>query len=224
YRTGDLARFLPDGNLEFLGRADRQTKIRGFRIEPGEIEMILRRHPLVRDAVVVAAESEVRGSSLVACVVSNRPVNSASAKEDPAAHVNEMRLVYDQLYAHPYSPQDSLVNLGVWVSSYTGKSLPAEEIDECVNDTVRRIKARSPGRVLEIGCGTGLLLFRLAPHCDHYFGLDISESALNHVRKHMAAHDPALLNRTTLARGSALEIDELSAGHFDTVILNEVVQ
>ncbi|MCU1259743.1 MAG: amino acid adenylation domain protein, partial [Bryobacterales bacterium] len=54
YRTGDLARFLPDGNVEFLGRADDQVKIRGFRIELGEIEAVLARHPSVRQAVVIA--------------------------------------------------------------------------------------------------------------------------------------------------------------------------
>ncbi len=54
YKTGDLARYLPDGNIEFLGRIDNQVKIRGFRIETGEIESILREHPAVRDAVVVA--------------------------------------------------------------------------------------------------------------------------------------------------------------------------
>ncbi|MDG9672384.1 AMP-binding protein, partial [Hahella sp. CR1] len=52
YRTGDLVRWLPDGNLEFLGRIDHQVKIRGFRIELGEIEAVLLQHEAVQEAVV----------------------------------------------------------------------------------------------------------------------------------------------------------------------------
>ncbi len=61
FRTGDLARYLPDGNIEYLGRSDRQVKIRGQRVELGEIEAALGRHPLVRQCVVVASEARADG-------------------------------------------------------------------------------------------------------------------------------------------------------------------
>ena len=69
YRSGDLARYLPDGNIEFLGRSDHQVKLRGYRIELGEIETILGQHPCVRDTVVLVREDSPGDQRVVAYVV-----------------------------------------------------------------------------------------------------------------------------------------------------------
>jgi amino acid adenylation domain-containing protein len=69
YRTGDLARFLPDGNIEFLGRIDHQVKIRGFRVEPAEVEAAVKALPRVKEAVVVPEDGKAGEKILAAYVV-----------------------------------------------------------------------------------------------------------------------------------------------------------
>ena len=69
YRTGDLGRYLPDGNIEFMGRTDQQLKIRGYRVEPGEIEALLREHPAVRQSAVVARDARAEDRRLDAYVL-----------------------------------------------------------------------------------------------------------------------------------------------------------
>jgi amino acid adenylation domain-containing protein len=78
YRTGDHGRYLPDGDVEFLGRTDLQVKIQGYRVELGEIEAALARHPAVRDVVVLARSSGAgAGKYLAAYVIPHHPIDAA---------------------------------------------------------------------------------------------------------------------------------------------------
>ena len=80
YKTGDLVRYLPDGNLEYLGRIDNQIKLRGYRIELGEIEALLRQHPRVQDAAVIVREDTPGDRRLVAYVVQEREAACAASE------------------------------------------------------------------------------------------------------------------------------------------------
>lgn len=221
YRTGDRARWRQDGTLEYLGRLDFQVKIRGFRIELGEVEAALAAHSDVHDAVTMAHVDERGDSRLVAYVVANEDQPS----DDESEAVDRWAEVFDRTYAHADETGDAVesgFNIAGWVSSYDKRPIPAVEMREWVERTCDRILEHKPKRVLEIGCGTGLLLFRIAPHVEHYHGLDIAATALDGIRADRAF--APIADRVTLAVASADQIEGLPSESFDTIVINSVVQ
>jgi amino acid adenylation domain-containing protein len=218
YRTGDRARFLADGNIEFLGRIDEQVKVRGYRVEPGEIETVLAQHSAVKECVILARTDHAGGKRLVAYVVHDSAASAASLE---AGHVRQWRTLYDDTYNSATSAAPEFNIIG-WNSSYTGQPIPAGEMQEWVDHTVARVLELHPRRVLEIGCGTGLLLTRIALHCETYLGTDFSGQVIEQLTTTLRLTPD--LQHVTLSHREANDFAGLEADSMDLVILNSVVQ
>ncbi|CAM2069493.1 Amino acid adenylation domain-containing protein [Sulfidibacter corallicola] len=235
YRTGDRVRVRPSagaaGPLEFLGRVDHQVKIRGHRIETGEIEAELANHEAVADVSVVAREILPGESRLVSYVVPD------FASWDQGSEGAEQLSRWEEVFQNNYSTtsrgstgdgsqselqQDPRFNTVGWNSSYTGDPIAAEEMTEWVERTVERLKRFRAQRILEIGCGSGLLVSRLAPACSVYVATDFSRGALDHLETVRADHPELGHVQTRLQPADCF--DGLDPDSFDLVILNSVIQ
>jgi amino acid adenylation domain-containing protein/thioester reductase-like protein len=219
YRTGDRVRVLPSGSVEFLGRIDQQVKIRGFRIELAEVEAVLERHPLVKSSVVTLREDRPGDRRLVAYVVPTDEESAGARADLERSHVGEWQNLYDGVYSGSNVP-DPYFDITGWQSSYTGQPILESEMREWRDLTVQEILELSPKRVLEIGCGSGLMLFGVAPNVEIYHGTDFSAPALE---KTEAARRAKKLDHVKLFERYADDLSGLD-GDYDLLILNSVAQ
>ncbi|WP_274563534.1 polyketide synthase [Streptomyces spiramyceticus] len=229
YRTGDLARFVEPGRLALLGRNDRQVKLRGHRIELADVEAAVSRHESVRRAVVVGRDEQLVAYCVRDAAPAGDPVRTPA---DQSTALVEWAAAWDRAYeasadTAPSDPGtgsdpvtvDATFNLAGWRNSYDGLPFSNGEMRDWQRSSVRRILSHAPENVFEIGSGSGLMLFSLAPHCRTYHAVDASAAAVEMTQRHLAS-----LPHVTCEQRAAHALPEVAEGAFDTVVINSVAQ
>ncbi len=224
YKTGDLAKFNEEGEIIYLGRSDFQVKLRGLRIELGEIETIIRKNVNVQDAVVtVYKDEELNDSRLIAYIMPEKEYGTGNEKDK--SRVEEWKAIFDDTYAeeHEEVAKEAESDFSGWKSSYTGRQIPERDMQKWVNTTVQRIEGLRNQRILELGCGTGLLLYKLAPNTQRYVGIDLSDVAVENLKKDLAQKGEAW-KHVSIYQGVADDISIVEDEKFDCVVINSVIQ
>ncbi|RPF24806.1 non-ribosomal peptide synthetase [Streptomyces sp. TLI_185] len=220
YRTGDLVRLGEDGALEFVGRVADRIELRAACTELGEIEPVPTAVPTV-SAAASPHETEDGGKHLAAHVVQAAP-SSTPAEED--ARITRWRETHEALHedAAATGPGDNLTG---WNSSYDALPIPPDHLREWQNATLERIRELPRRRVLEIGAGTGLLMAHLAhdEEVHEYWATGFSPAGVAAFTAQVEA-DPVLKDKVRLECRGAHDTDGLPAGHFDTIVVNSVIQ
>ena len=178
-----------------------------------DLERFLRSASGVRDAHV--SPDPDRTGGLVAYVLRERAPERKSALQETV-----WKTVFERTFSSE-TPGEGEVKSAVWGSTYTGKPIDADEIGEWVDDAVFCILGTGPRRVLEIGCGDGQIMLKVAPHCERYEGTDLSGAAVALAARRASEHG---ISNARFSQRAAADFTGFAAGELDIVIVNSVAQ
>ncbi|MCO7190789.1 MULTISPECIES: non-ribosomal peptide synthetase, partial [unclassified Pseudoalteromonas] len=218
YKSGDLVRWTEAGELAYMGRDDEQIKIRGFRIEPGEIEEVINQSPGVAQSLVTGYVKTDKSTDLVAYI------QAAKAQQDPISEPGSKAVeTWSTIFDAHYEVTGGSLNCDFtgWNCSFTNKAIPEQEMSAWLDDTIALISQYNPKRVYEVGCGTGLLLFRLLDVCEQYRGVDISTATVQRLQSYIAQQK---MNKVAVHQAEAADFSHANGYRPDTVIINSVAQ
>ena len=231
YKTGDIVRYNEDGTLSFVGRKDTQVKIRGQRIELGEIEHALQLDSCIDKAVAIIHTDKRQETHIVGFV---KVHDNGTTLDDQLKYSNEEQHQEEEWrrqFNDDYTCFDEIQAERVgrdfmgWTSMYDGSDIDKKQMNEWLDDTITSIRNGSPpSKILEIGTGSGMVLFNLIEGLQSYVGLEPSSRGVDFVTK-VANARPELADKIQIIRGTAADLGQVRpVASPEIVIINSVAQ
>jgi non-ribosomal peptide synthetase component F/thioesterase domain-containing protein/SAM-dependent methyltransferase/aryl carrier-like protein len=226
HRTGDRARWCAPGSLEVLGRMTALQLADGQATSLASLRDLLADAPQLRHYAVVGTAEDALAYLVVeedaddpgGDLTGGRRAAEAASGGARSERLTHWRAVFDHVYARPTSCEDPRFDAAGWRSSYTGLPIPEKDMRAWVEETLSQLRALAPRRVLEIGCGTGLLLLPLSRECEAYWGTDLSSAALEGLRPRLTT------DSVTLMEAPADRLGPPPVPGVDLVVINSVAQ
>ena len=227
--TGDLGCW-KDGCLVIAGRTDDQVKIHGSRLDLKEVETAVATvRELAQSCVAVAKNQLVIAYYVPTATASDRAMLAPVVEED--AEVEIWEEIYDVAYSkkdaidegREQTAEDLITNWSAYISSYAGKLWPRQIIDHWVNATVDRFLDHGPKRILEHGCGNGMLLFRAAlhPSVEEVWGADLSGEAVKFLEEvRLNKHFQHIADKVKTLHRPADNFDGVPQNYFDCIVMS----